>query len=81
MARGPCTFKQQDVTRALKAAAAGIGVQRFEIDKDGTIRRRPPAGLKHPAKRCQKRGWQGQQDSNLRPTVLETVALPTELYP
>ena len=25
--------------------------------------------------------WQGQQDSNLRPTVLETVALPTELYP
>lgn len=25
--------------------------------------------------------WQGQQDSNPRPTVLETVALPTELYP
>ena len=28
-----------------------------------------------------KRGWQGQQDLNPRPTVLETVALPTELYP
>lgn len=25
--------------------------------------------------------WQGQKDSNPRPTVLETVALPTELYP
>ena len=25
--------------------------------------------------------WQGQQDSNSRPTVLETVALPTKLYP
>ncbi len=38
MARGPCTFKQQDVTRALRAAvAAGIEVQRFEIAKDGRI--------------------------------------------
>ncbi|MCC2651893.1 MAG: hypothetical protein K0Q60_2056 [Microvirga sp.] len=26
-------------------------------------------------------GWQGQQGSNLRPAVLETAALPTELYP
>ena len=26
-------------------------------------------------------GWQGQRDSNPRPTVLETVALPAELYP
>ena len=25
--------------------------------------------------------WQGQQDSNPRPTVLETAALPAELYP
>ena len=25
--------------------------------------------------------WQGHGDSNSRPTVLETVALPTELYP
>lgn len=28
---------------------------------------------------CQE--WQGRQDSNLRPTVLETVALPAELHP
>ena len=25
--------------------------------------------------------WQGQQDSNPRPSVLETDALPAELYP
>ena len=25
--------------------------------------------------------WQGRRDSNSRPTVLETVALPTELHP
>lgn len=38
MARGPCTFKQQDVTRALRATvAAGIDVQRVEIDRDGKI--------------------------------------------
>ena len=29
-----------------------------------------------------KRGfWQGQKDSNSRHAVLETAALPTELYP
>jgi hypothetical protein len=38
MSRGPCTFKQQDVTRALRATvAAGIEVQRIEIEKDGKI--------------------------------------------
>jgi hypothetical protein len=38
MARGALTFKQQDLTRALRAAAAaGIEVQRFEIDKAGNI--------------------------------------------
>jgi hypothetical protein len=38
MTRGPCTFRQQDVTRALKATvAAGIEVQRVEIGRDGKI--------------------------------------------
>ena len=38
MARGPCTFKQLDVTRALRAAAAaGMKVERYEIDRDGKI--------------------------------------------
>lgn len=38
MARGPCTFRQQDLTRALKATvAAGIGVAKVEIGKDGKI--------------------------------------------
>lgn len=38
MSRGPQTFKQGDLTKALKAAAnAGISVKRFEIDRDGKI--------------------------------------------
>ena len=38
MARGSCTFRQQDVTRLLKAAvAAGMEIARVEIDKDGKI--------------------------------------------
>lgn len=36
--RGPCTFRQRDITRALRATvAAGIEVQRIEIEKDGKI--------------------------------------------
>jgi hypothetical protein len=38
MARGPNTFKQADVTRAVKAvAAAGIEISRVEIDREGKI--------------------------------------------
>jgi len=38
MVRGPCAFKQRDVTRAVKATlAAGVPVARVEISKDGTI--------------------------------------------
>jgi hypothetical protein len=36
--RGPCTFRQQDVTRAIRAAmAAGAKVARIEIDRTGRI--------------------------------------------
>jgi hypothetical protein len=38
MARGVCTFKQSDVTKAVKAVvAAGIDVARVEVDKNGRI--------------------------------------------
>jgi hypothetical protein len=38
VSRGPCIFKQRDVTRALRAAtAAGFVVHRFEIDREGKI--------------------------------------------
>lgn len=38
MARGPCTFKQRNVTRALRATvAAGFDVRRVEIDPAGKI--------------------------------------------
>ena len=38
MSRAPSTFRQGDVTRAVKAArAAGLDVVRTEIDRDGRI--------------------------------------------
>jgi len=38
MSRGPQTFKQGDVTRAIKAAEkAGLKVQRAELRRDGSI--------------------------------------------
>lgn len=38
MARKPCTFRQGDLTKAVKGAqAAGLEVVRVEIGKDGKI--------------------------------------------
>jgi hypothetical protein len=38
MGHGPCTFREADLTRALKAAKkAGVDVARCEIDKTGKI--------------------------------------------
>jgi hypothetical protein len=38
VSRGKCTFKQSDVTRALKATkAAGFDVSKIEIDRDGRL--------------------------------------------
>jgi len=38
MSRGPCTFKQSDVAKAVKAVvAAGVEVARVEVDKHGRI--------------------------------------------
>jgi hypothetical protein len=38
MSRDPCTFKQSDMVRAIKAAvAAGVEIARVEVDKEGKI--------------------------------------------
>jgi hypothetical protein len=38
MARGTCTFKQSDVTKAVKGARlAGVEIARVEIGRDGRI--------------------------------------------
>ena len=38
MSRAPSTFRQRDVTAAVKAVvAAGVEVRRVEVDKDGKI--------------------------------------------
>jgi hypothetical protein len=38
MARGPCNFRQRDLTCALRAAVdAGITVQRIEIRSDAVV--------------------------------------------
>ena len=38
MSRRPATFRQTDVTRAVKGArAAGVEIAQVEIDKDGRI--------------------------------------------
>jgi hypothetical protein len=38
MARAPSTFRQQDVTRAIKTAvAAGVHIARIEVDGTGKI--------------------------------------------
>jgi hypothetical protein len=38
MSRGTCTFRQRDVTAAVKAvAAAGVAIARVEVDKNGKI--------------------------------------------
>ena len=38
MSRGPTTFRQRDLSAAIKAAlAAGCAVARVKVEKDGTI--------------------------------------------
>jgi hypothetical protein len=61
MSRGPCTFKQNDVTRLVKAlVAAGVEVARVEMDKDGKIAvfaGKVPEALREGARECNE--WDG----------------------
>ena len=57
MARAPSTFRQQDVTRAVKAVtAAGVHIARIEIDKEGKIVI-ITADTHHPGKMTETNEW------------------------
>jgi hypothetical protein len=58
MSRAPSTFRQQDVTRAVKAvAAAGVHIARIEIDKAGKIVIITVGGTDHLATATEANEW------------------------
>ena len=58
MARTPSTFRQQDVTRAVKAvAAAGVHIARIEIDKAGKIVIITAGGTNQPGETTEANEW------------------------
>jgi hypothetical protein len=58
MARAPSTFRQQDVTRAVKAvAAAGVHIARIEIDKAGKIVIITAGGTNQPGETTEANEW------------------------
>lgn len=63
MSRGSCTFKQQDLVRALKGArAAGLQVDRIEIEKDGKIIISTPRGSNTPLNSYDT--WKAKRDAS-----------------
>ena len=58
MARSPSTFRQLDVTRAVKAvAAAGVHISRIEIDKAGKIVIIPAGETDQPGETTEANEW------------------------
>jgi hypothetical protein len=58
MGKGACTFKQSDLTRAIKAVeAAGLSIARAEVDKDGKIVIIPGQPERTPAKMNDLDAW------------------------
>lgn len=66
MTRRPCTFRQNDLTRALKGAlAAGIEISRFEIEKDGKIVVVPGKPIEAPGnEKTERNEWDEVHDAH-----------------
>jgi hypothetical protein len=64
MVRAPSTFRQQDVTRAVKAVtAAGVRIARVEIDKTGKITiivSTPAEAEQHDVLDLERRDWEAR---------------------
>ena len=77
MSRAPSTFRQQDVTRAVKAvAAAGVHIARIEIDKAGKIVIITAAGQIIPARR--RRRTNGTASDAPLPNTCTASSIATE---
>jgi hypothetical protein len=58
MARAPSNFRQQDVTRAVKAVtAAGVHIVRIEIDRAGKIAIITAGVTDQPGERTEGNEW------------------------
>jgi hypothetical protein len=59
----------------------GKRVADFQRPEHGNIALKRHFEMAKHCVECHSKKWHGQQGSNLRPAVLETAALPTELCP
>ena len=70
MSRRPCIFRQTDLTRALKGAlAAGVEIERFEIDKAGKIVVIAEKSPESPCHREDERNEWDNPDDTLSTTI------------
>ena len=71
--------KSMMISRLYSASSADSACAECEVNI--SLARRANFVLKKPSRISTWLFWQGQKDSNSRPTVLETGTLPAELYP
>ena len=78
---GPRRAAGPRVRRALRQAVMEVNPMTSILRSRSSAGSQRPLAERRVARYTPRSGWQGQGDSNPRPSVLETDALPTELYP